>query len=194
MKTAYGRLFLKKLISASLLILSALVFCLIFSHLYGINYSLDGVNGTLSNADISLSIVFCCFSLIFYFISGLCALPGTLTAISALMLFKLFIALAGFLGYSYLFEPLNRIYFLLITPIVPILEGISSISILSANSDMLFIILPTIFSLLTLSSFCFGYHVRFRPEIVRRSLRRIDRFYEYRAVPNDGTEINTRTA
>lgn len=194
MKTSGSKIFLKIFLTASVIILCTALFGLLFSRLSGINCSPNGTTGTLSGTDISLSLIFAAFGILFYFVCGLCALSGALGAVIVLLAFKLTVALAGFFGYASLIAPFADIYFLIISTVQPVLEAISDIPFLSARSDLLFVILPALSSLVMLASYAFGCHVRCRPEIVKRSLRRIDRFYDYRFPSEDDVNINIHSA
>lgn len=184
----------KKFTGAALIILCAALCGLLFHSFSGIRYLPSGTNGVMTGTDISFSIVFSLFFILFYFICGLCAAPGGLAGLTLLSIFIIGGGTAGYLGYAYLLGPAMEFYFLLLAPVVPILELLSGISFLSANSDLLFIAVPALLAFFKLAAFIAGYRIHCRPELVERSLRRIDRFYEYRCSPEETRDADIKSA
>ena len=182
----------KKIIGALFLFLCAAVLGLMFYHFSSIQYQVSGSYGTVTGSDVTFSLVFVVFACLFYFICGLCAMPGSILGLSVLSAVVIGGGLAGFLGYSYLLGPAQSVYFLLIAPIVPIMESyFESYSFL--NSDCIFFVLPIVLSVCKFASFSFGYRLHSRPEVLERGLRRIDRFYEYRR-PIEEEAAESKTA
>lgn len=194
MKRIYGAEIIKKFIGAALILLCATVIGLLFYSFGGVHYQSGGANGTLTGVDLSFSIVFSIFFALFYFVCGLCATPGALGGLTVLSVFLIGTGIAGYAGYAVLLGPVKELYFLLLAPIVPILEAVSQIPFLSANSDLLFVLIPAVLAALKLASFCVGYQIHRRPELVKRSLRRIDRFYEYRRPLEEIQEMDAKSA
>lgn len=185
---------LKKFAGVALIVLGAAVCGLLFYHFGGIRYLPAGANGVMTGTDISLSIVFSLFLLLFYFICGLCAASG---ALSGLMIVSGIIiggGIAGYLGYAYLLGSAQELYFLFLAPFVPVFELLSQIPFLSANSDLLFVAIPVLLAVLKLGAYLTGCRIRCMPELVERSLRRIDRFYEYRRPIEDVYDADVKSA
>lgn len=189
-----GMYILKKFAGAALIVLCAALCGLLFYRFGGIRYLPDGTNGVMTGADLSFSIVFSLFLLLFYFICGLCAAPGGLAGLTLVSGIIIGGGMAGYLGYAYLLGPAQELYFLFLAPFVPIFELLSQLSFLSANSDLLFIAVPALLALLKLAAYLAGARIRRTPELVERSLRRIDRFYEYRRPLEETHDADMKSA
>ena len=171
--------FSKSCLGTVFLLLCAALLGLLFAHFSSIRYQVGGASGTLTSADVTFSLVFLVFALLFHFVCGLCAMPGSITGLTLLSILTIGGGLAGFLGYAYLLGPVQSLYFVLIAPIVPLLESLFGMNIFE-NADILFVLLPALVMLAKFACFGAGLHLHGRPELLERSLRRIDRFYEYR--------------
>ncbi len=169
----------KKILGAAFLFLCAAVLGLLFYHFCSIRYQVSGASGTVTGSDMTFSLVFVVFACLFYFVCGLCAMPGGVLGLSVLAAVVIFGGLSGYFGFAYLFGSLQSVYFLLISPIVPILESIF-LSFSFKNADFLFFALPAVLFACKFAAFSLGYRLHSRPEVLERGLRRIDRFYEYR--------------
>lgn len=169
----------KKLLGAAFLFLCAAVLGLLFYHFSSIRYQVSGASGTVSGSDVTFSLVFAVFACLFYFVCGLCAMPGGVLGLTILTVLAVGGGLAGFLGYAHLLGPVQSVYFLLIAPIVPIIETFFR-SFSFANADLVFFVLPALLCACKFAFFSFGRRLHSRPEVLERSIRRIDRFYEYR--------------
>ncbi len=186
--------FLQKFVGAALIALCAALLGLLFYRFGGIRYFATGANGVMTGADVSFSIVVFLFFILFYFICGLCAVPGSTIGLIVLSTLIIGGGIVGYLGYAYLLGNIVGLYFLFLAPIVPILELLSRIPVFSASSDLLFIIVPSLLAALKFSALLIGKRIRYSPELVERSLRKIDRFYEYRQ-PVEGTQdVNIKSA
>ena len=188
------KMLLQKFVGTVLIVLCAALLGLLFYRFGGIRYFATGANGVMTGADVSFSIVIFLFFVLFYFICGLCAIPGSMTAFILLSTLIIGGGIVGYLGYAYLLGNIVGLYFLFLAPIVPILELLSRIPVFSASSDLLFIIVPIVLAALKFSALLIGKRIRYSPELVERSLRKIDRFYEYRQ-PVEGTQdVNIKSA